>query len=82
MSRRTKQLIVASLALALFALSAFSALQVSTDTELVLSHQEAQVGIDPGDLCQNVFIACGGYLACPGGCYCADIGTGSGICLK
>ena len=82
MSRTMKQLVLAVLTLAVFSLTALSAVQVSTETEPILTAQEAQISIDPGDLCNNVFIACGGFLACPGGCYCADLGGGSGICLE
>ena len=82
MSRTMKKLVLTVLTLAVFSLTAVSAVQFSTDTEPMLSAQEAQIAIDPGDLCNNVFIACGGFLACPGGCYCADLGSGSGICLE
>ena len=82
MSRKTKQFVLTVLTLAVFALTAASAVQVGTETEPILNSQEAQISIDPNDLCNNVFIACGGFLACPGGCYCADLGSGSGICLE
>ena len=82
MSHKAQRLLVAALTLSLTALLAISGVQLFTDSELTLSSEEQQIAMIPGDICNNVFKACGGILTCPGGCWCWDMGTGSGLCLE
>ncbi len=81
MSRNGNRWMIAVLAVVTLSLTGMSALQVSADSELVPPESNASL-VGFGNFCNNIFIPCGGVLVCPSGCYCSQLGSGSGICLR
>jgi hypothetical protein len=69
------------LAAVMLTLVGLSTIQASTAVDVSpLGPQETSFG--PEDLCNNIFIQCGGLYVCPGNCHCEPFGTATGICIK
>ena len=77
MSRNKKRLLIGLLAMVMFALTGLSTLQASVTPEISEAELMPTQETAFGNFCNNVFIQCGGFLACPSGCNCS-----SGLCYN